>query len=175
MLARLQKPTATDFEKVLAIPERPAAIGEAETALQEAAAARQEGQRRHIEAGQCLAAQPLGQPPKITQHDVDAIGAELDPLFAAEAEARARRDEAIAAYDAALAPALAEPIRQYRDAIAAALDHLDALFAEGLRFNARAKSAGVDLKRFGHLPGCIPPLTQHLDMVRKVFNHANRT
>ena len=136
---------------------------------------RQEAQRRHIEAGQRLAAQRLGDPPTITQHDVDDIGAELQPLFAAEAEARARRDQILQENEAGLAPALVEPLRQYRDAIAGALDHLDALFVEGLRFNARAKNAGVDLKRFGHLPGCIPPLTQHLGMVRRIFNHANRT
>ncbi|SJM34004.1 hypothetical protein [Mesorhizobium delmotii] len=111
----------------------------------------------------------------ISQHDVDDIGAELQPLFAAEAEAKARRDQAVQEYEAGLVPALAEPLRQYRDAIAEALDHLDALFADGMRFNARAKYAGVDLKRFGHLPGCVPPLMQHLEMVRKVFNHANRT
>ena len=175
MLARLSKPATTDFEKVLVIPDRPAAIGEAEATLQGAAAARQAAQRRHIEAGQRLAAQRLGEPPVISQREVDDIGAELQPLFAAEAEARAHRDQVVQEYEAGLAPALVEPLRRYRDAIAGALDHLDALFAEGLRFNARAKYAGVDLKRFGHLPGCVPPLVQHLEMVRKVFNHANRT
>ncbi|ESY37891.1 hypothetical protein X747_24820 [Mesorhizobium sp. LNJC384A00] len=175
MLARLKSSPAPNFEKLLAVPAKPAAIGEAEQALQEASSARQAGQSRHVEAGQRLASQRLGEPPKITQHDVDAIGAELEPLFAAEAEAKARRDQAVAAYEATLAPALAEPLRQYRDAIAAALDNLDALFAEGLRFKAKATLAGVDLKRISHLPGCIPPLMQHLEMVRKVFNHANRT
>lgn len=177
MLARLTaaKSFSPDFDRLLVIPERPAAIAEADVALQKAVAARQAGQQRHVEAGQRLALQPLGQPPKITQHDVDAIGAELEPLFAAEAEARAHRDELVQAYDATILPALVGPFNAYRDAIAAALDQLDGLLAEGVKFRARAKYAGVDLNRLGYLPGCIPPMIERLDLVRKVFAHGNRT
>ncbi|PAP92155.1 hypothetical protein [Mesorhizobium wenxiniae] len=172
MLARLTKPTAIDFEKILVIPERPAAVGEAEAALQEAAAARQAGQRRHIEAGQRLASQRLGEPPAITAKEVDDLGFALAPLFEAETAAKAHRDQVLQAYESSIAPSLAGPIKQLRDAIEEAMGNLETVLNHGVSFKARAGS--FDLAKISKLPGICPHAIERLKLVRAALDHANR-
>ncbi|RUT88131.1 MULTISPECIES: hypothetical protein [unclassified Mesorhizobium] len=176
MLARLSsKPSAPDFDRLLVIPERPASIDEAEQALQKAAQARQEGQRRHIEAGQRLASQRLGEPPTITAKEVDDFGFELAPLFAAENEARGHRDQIVEAFDASIAPAILAPLKDYRAAIGEALDNLEALLGHGVVFKTKATAAGFDLSKISRLPGACPALIERLKLVRAVLDHADRT
>ncbi|MBM2711671.1 hypothetical protein JQK88_10475 [Mesorhizobium caraganae] len=174
MLARVKSSPAPDFESLLQIPERPAAIGEAEAALQKAMQARQEGQRRHIEAGERLAAQRLGEPPTITAKEVDDLGFALAPLFAAENEARVQRDQIVEAFDASIAPAILGPCKEYRAAIGEALDNLETLLGHGVAFKARATAAGLDLSKISRLPGACPALIERLKLVRAVLDHADR-
>lgn len=175
MLARLSaKSAAPDYETLLVIPERPEAIAEAEEALRKTTAARQAGQQRHVEAGQRLAAQRLGQPIQITQAEVEQIGAELGPLFKAEAAAAAHRDEVLRAFEASVPQALAGPLSKYRDAIVEAMDEFEKLLGYGVAFKTKAAAAGLDLKRVSHLPGICQPMIERLDLVRKAFNHADR-
>ena len=66
MLARLaSKPSEPDFEKLLVVPQRPAAIAKAEEDLRKAVSAREAGQERHVAAGRRLAAQQLGRVPAV--------------------------------------------------------------------------------------------------------------
>ncbi|SDA40259.1 hypothetical protein [Mesorhizobium qingshengii] len=172
MLARLKSSPTPDFESLLQIPERPAAIAEAEKALQAAIADREAGQRRHVEAGHLLHNQPLGQPPKIRHAEVEELGLALAPLFEAEAAAKARRDETVRAYEASIGPALEGPIKQLRDAIDEAVDNLEALLDHGAKFKAR--SGTFDLAKISRLPGVCAPAIERLRLVRAALDHANR-
>ncbi|RUX27245.1 hypothetical protein EOA13_21255 [Mesorhizobium sp. M7A.F.Ca.US.011.01.1.1] len=172
MLARLKSAPATDFEKLLVVPQRPPSIAEAEAALRNATAAREEGQQRHIEAGRRLQNQPLGQPPSITHAEVEELGQALAPLFEAEAAAKARRDEAVRAYEASIAPALAEPIAQLREAIEESIENLERLLGYGAAFRARAGS--LDLAKISRLPGVCAPAIERLRLVRAALQHADR-
>lgn len=175
MLARLSKSSAKNFDELLVIPERPAAIAEAEKVLQKAVAARQAGQQRHVEAGQRLASQRLGEPPTITAKEVDDLGFALTPLFAAENEAKARRDQIVDAFDASVAPAILGPCTAYRAAIGEALDNLETLLGFGIAFKARATAAGLDLSKISRIPGACPALIERLKLVRAVLDHADRS
>ncbi|RWA62125.1 hypothetical protein [Mesorhizobium sp.] len=174
MLARLKPASQPDFATLLTLPEKPASIAEAEAALRKAVAAREEGQARHIEAGRKLANQPLGQPPTIRQRDVDEIGALLQPLFDAEKQAKARRDEEVQEFEASIGPALVEPIGKLRTAIDEAIDNLEALLGHGAAFRARAAAAGFDLAKVSRLPGICAPTIERLGLVRAALKHADR-
>ncbi|RWF32423.1 hypothetical protein [Mesorhizobium sp.] len=174
MLARLKPASQPDFATLLTLPEKPASIAEAEAALRKTVAAREEGQARHIEAGRKLANQPLGQPPQITAKEVDEIGAELAPLFAAEAKAKATRDLELQAFEASIGPALVEPIGKLRTAIDEAIDHLESLLGHGAAFRARAEAAGFDLAKVSRLPGICAPTIERLGLVRAALKHADR-
>ncbi|OBQ94162.1 hypothetical protein [Mesorhizobium sp. AA23] len=169
MLSRTKAPTSPDFSKSLVIPERSASIAKAEEALQKAVAAREEGQARHIEAGRRLANQPLGQPPTISQRDVDEIGATLQPLFDAEKEARAVRDEEVRLFEMSIGPSLAEPLAAYRQAVGEALDTLEGLLRQGAAFAAKARQARFDLKPHSRLPGVAEQMGDRLQFVRQPF------
>lgn len=169
MLSRTKAPTSPDFSKSLVIPERPASIAQAEEALQKAVAAREEGQARHIEAGRRLANQPLGQPPTISQRDVDEIGATLQPLFDAEKEARAVRDEEVRLFEMSIGPSLAEPLAAYRQAVGEALDNLEALLRQGAGFAAKARAARFDLRPHSRLPAVSEQMLDRLAFVRQPY------
>ncbi|MER9733046.1 hypothetical protein [Mesorhizobium sp. M0217] len=172
MLARLKSSAAPDFEKLLTVPAKPAAIAEVEAALRNATAAREEGQQRHIEAGRRLQHQPLGQPPTIRHAEVEELGLALEPLFKAEAAAKALRDEAVRAYEASIAPALAEPIKLLREAIEESIENLETLLGYGAAFRARAGS--LDLAKISRLPGVCAPAIERLRLVRAALQHADR-
>lgn len=172
MLVRNKTTPTTDFEKLLVVPQRPASIAEAEAALRNATAAREEGQQRHIEAGRRLQNQPLGQPPAIRHAEVEELGLALEPLFQAEASAKARRDEAVRAYEASIAPALAEPIKLLREAIEESIENLETLLGHGAAFKARAGS--LDLAKISRLPGVCAAAIERLRLVRAALQHADR-
>ncbi|RVC80210.1 hypothetical protein EN745_13630 [Mesorhizobium sp. M4A.F.Ca.ET.022.05.2.1] len=174
MLARLKPAAPPNFATLLTLPEKPASIAEAEEALRIATAARQEAQGRHIEAGRQYFNQVAGQPPRITAKEVDEIGATLQPLFDAESNARARRDEEIQAFEASIGPTVLEPIGRLRTAIDEAIDHLETLLGHGAAFRARAVAAGVDLSKISRLPGICAPTIERLGLVRAALKHADR-
>ncbi|RWL47206.1 MAG: hypothetical protein EOR60_09590 [Mesorhizobium sp.] len=171
MLARVSKPSsAVDFAQLLVVPQPPASIAAAEEALRKATSAREEGQQRHIEAGRRLANQPLGQPPQISQRDVDEIGATLQPLFDAEAKAKAYRDEQVQAFEQSIGPSLAEPLKQFRQAVGQALNDLEELLAQGAAFSAGARAARFDLSRIDKLPATCEHMRERLHLARSVFD-----
>ncbi|ESY72803.1 hypothetical protein X743_14960 [Mesorhizobium sp. LNHC252B00] len=171
MLARLTKPSTTAaFD--LVIPERPAAIAEANVALQQATVARQAEQHRHVEAGQQLAAQRLGEPITITQAEVEEIGAGLAPLFEAEEAAKTLRDDAMQAFQATIGPAVSPQLKAYRQAVSQTIADLEQLLKLGPEFKRKALLAGIDLNRIDRLPGFTPLLLERLDHLRKALDRA---
>lgn len=170
MLARLKSSPAPDFDKLLVVPQKPATIAEAEEAFRKATTAREEGQQRHIEAGRRLQNQPLGQPPTIRHADVEELGLALEPLFEAEAIAKARRDEEVAMFEQSIGPSLDEPLREYRQAVDRALTDLETLLRQGASFAAKARQARFELKEFSRLPGTCELMLDRVDFVRKAFD-----
>lgn len=171
MLARLTaKPSIPNFEKLLIVPQRPAAIAEAEEELRKAIAAREAGQEQHVAAGRRLAAQQLGRVPEITAAEVEAIGVSLAPLFETEAAARARRDDVVREFEESIGPSLSGPLQQYRQAVGQAISDLEELLAQGTAFHAKAKTDGFNLGSVDKLPGVCAHLQERLNLVRTVFD-----
>ncbi|WP_353642944.1 hypothetical protein [Mesorhizobium sp. WSM2239] len=155
------------FYETLRIPEKPKAIRDADEALRAAAAARAQGQTRHIEAGQLLSQQKLGEAPAITQTAVDAVGAELATLIEAENAAHEVSRKARKAYADTVVADLEEPLRRYRDAIEGQITALEDLLAVGSVLRRDASAAGVRLP--SKLPELCPTLLGQLKTMRTLM------
>jgi hypothetical protein len=175
MLARTPKATTKpktveDFETSLRVPDRPATIAAADEAWRRAVANREAGQARHVEAGQQYRSQRLGQPPALTQRDVDELGEALRELFAAEAQAAEVKDAARAGYAADVTAALVDPLAAYKDAVADSINALEELLAVGCKLHSAAVAARVTLP--STLPALAPRLVAQLQILRQLFNAA---
>src|SRR5690606_35591622 len=100
---------------------------------------------RHRRAVAEYRAQQPGTVPTITAAEVDALGAAIAPLLAAEGEAQAACDQARADYRDEVIRTLSGPLREFEAEFVAILERAEQMAAEGARLHKAAGAAGVKL------------------------------